>query len=263
MFPQLAPNPSPESLGSSGYYAICGKEVSQQPGYGTEGKIYDGFVRVWVGPGTGVGGGFAGCWGPPEVVVEPNGQTVAYDVGSESGRAMSLAITTSSGEAEIFLVDGNREAYAATLLKNHVVITGTQRYDLFNGDFQLIFTPSGTITTVRQVKHPTGMSQISQAVVELTEAETAAWLQAMRLTHTWLWPSTLPAAYGCAAEISFATDLGQQLASVCPDSSNAVTLTFAKPGMSASSRVSTVVAHGVHTQPEVILGIANQPIEAQ
>ncbi len=262
--PELAPVPPPESLGSYGYAEICGGNLNQQPGYGTTGSIQQGFQRIWSGPGIGVGGSFAGCWGPAEVVKSEDGISVSYDVGSVSGQIKSLVIATSTGEAEIFLVDGHREAYAAALLMSHELITGTQRYDIFNGDFQLIYTPNGTITTIRQVKHPTGEAQVSQRAMELTEPETVAWLQAMRSERTWLWPISFPAGYGCASEVSLVTESGDPVASICPGKhQTSATLTIATPNDSGTTAAIPISSDGSHTSWQDILGIAGQPIRQQ
>jgi hypothetical protein len=255
--PQPASTPAPGTLGTSGYDAICGSEPDQQPGYGTTGTIYDGFVRVWSGAGIGLGGYLAGCWGPAEVIPQPDGLTVAYDLGSVNGKVKSLAIAVSNGEAEIYLVDGNREAYAAGLLAKHELITGTQRYSIFAGDFQLIYTPLGTVTTIRQVTHQAATPNLSQMAVMLTEPETVAWLDAMKLSGGWLWPTALPAGYGCSSEVSFVTESGQSVATVCPEADpKSATLTVAGQGGLGGTQVLTVTANGTHTSWGQILNLA-------
>jgi hypothetical protein len=259
--PDVSAPPPTSTLGASGYAALCGSEPYQQPGYGTSGLIEEGFASLWDGANTGLGGNLAGCWGPPEIVKEASGVTAAYDIGSINGSPMSLAIATSDGSDEIFLGDGGREVAAAGLLAKDELITGTGRFNVFNGDFQLIYAPDGTVTTVRAVKHPTGIAEVSQHAQYLTAPETTAWIRAMTIEHEWLWPSDLPAIYGCQGGILFTSREGDSVATACAvapqEGRQGEALTLAS-GVGGRNQVGTVWAVPNHVPPQEILALAGQ-----
>lgn len=71
---------------------------------------------------------------------------------------VSLATAPTSGQAEIFLQDGGREILVQNLLEDHIVITGSPCFDIFNGDVQLAFSSVGAFASVREQKHSTGYS---------------------------------------------------------------------------------------------------------
>lgn len=216
-FPLASPSPAASSLGSIGYERDCGADAAEQPGYNTSGEIEVEFIGLWEGFDIGLGANLAGCWGEyPEIVAGPHGEQVEYDTGGVNGNPVSLAIATSDGESEIYLQDGGREALAQSLLERHLLITGSPRFDVFNGDVQLVYTPFGTIASVRDEEHPTGQPDVSSAAVNLLEPETNAWVKEMNQSHEWLWPTIVTTGATCLGEVSMAPTYGQAVARVCP-----------------------------------------------
>jgi len=204
--------------------SACGSEPEQQPGAGVPDQTMQDYFHAMILGGVvkgnkinGIGATLGGCWSKPEILEEPHGLVVAYDVGAIGGAAVSLSIVTNKGEHEIFLADGGRLGVVETLLGEGHLITGSPRFSLFNGDAQLVFF-DGTITSIREVVHPSGLPASSQTAIKLSQPVTTAWLYAMRRAQHWLWPTLDPVASNCSGEIEFAPQYGPPFASVCPTS---------------------------------------------
>jgi len=68
------------------------------------------------------------------------------------------------------------------------------------------------------------------------------------------------AGYGCPSEVSFATDTGQSVATVCPKTDPKwATLTIADQGGAGGTQALTVSADGTHPPWEQILNLAATP----
>jgi hypothetical protein len=206
---------------------------SQQPGFGLNGTLQKLSVALWLGPGQGIGANFAGCWSKPEIISEPDGLKIVYDLGALDGKSISLAIITSTGEKEIFLVDGGRLGLAESLLERGELLTGTPRFSLYNGDGQLIYTKYGTIATLRMITHETGDINQSLMATNLNESETAAWVEAMSMSSEMLWPTKLAGNPRCKDAILLAPTYGSQVALLCSmgkskyiDSKNETRMTY-------------------------------------
>ncbi len=212
---------------------------------------------IWLGEDLGLGAGLAGCWSTAETVHFTDGTKIVYDAGAVGGVAVSLAVATSAGEAEIYLMDGGRLAMAESLLTEGIAFTGTPRFNVFSGDFQLAYTPEGTFTSIREVKHPDGFPNQSQTGIVLTPPVTAGWLTAMKMSGDWLWPSQLEAASNCADEIAFSSLYAQPTATLCElPKARSLVMTVVEAG--GLRRHITVRAVGIHTSPLQILGLASQ-----
>jgi hypothetical protein len=168
-----------------------------------------------MGGNEGVGATLAGCWSKPEVIREPDGVTIVYDIGALDGRAVSLSIASSTGEREIYLQDGGRLALVQRLLTWGDLITGTPRFTLFNGDAQLTYTTFGTVASVREVVHPTGYPHVSMPATILNESQTTAWVKAMTESSEMLWPTRLTGQQNCPGAISLAPTYGSPVALIC------------------------------------------------
>jgi len=213
--PPIAQPPAQYTLGPNGYAAICGNLSSEQPGFELNPQLSRLAKRLWLGAKVGLGAGFTGCWSRPEVIHEPHGLVIVYDLGALNHQAVSLSIITSAGEMEIYIMDGGRLSLATRLLKRRNLITGTPRITLFNGDVQLIYTGFGTAASLREVKHPTGEPDVSTKATTLNESATVVWAQAMMESSEMLWPTKLINRPGCNDATLLAPTYGRGVAILC------------------------------------------------
>jgi hypothetical protein len=135
--------------------------------------------------GEGVGAVVAGCPKPTQVTVDSY-ETVAYQLGfARSGALKSVALASTRNGSTIFF--GQLAEVARARLESGRAVTGSARRNTGVGDIQLLQDSTGTTAFIRIEKVKAGMDA---DYVVLAPPAVAAWLEAMKQTGEWLWPTS-------------------------------------------------------------------------
>lgn len=109
-----------------------------------------------------------------------------YVLAYKQGELQSVAVDSFAYGAAIYLRPAAEMVLA--LIAQHGALGGPARIDVGAGDLYLIHTSAGTVTLLRDQKHPIGLAQIGTPYAELPPPVTTAWIAAMRAHDLWLWP---------------------------------------------------------------------------
>jgi hypothetical protein len=167
---------------------ICGP-THAVPGQDAPSWAARDLERLYLGA-NGVGTAVGGC--PSKTVVLGSGaaEQTAFVLGRDvTGAVRSVAVTSSRFGPALFL--GGAASYVLKLLHSgsHPV-GGTTRLSVATGDLYLVYTPAGTSTLIRpQLVSPSGTAE---RYTLLPPPVTTAWIAAMKKSHRFLWPSSLP-----------------------------------------------------------------------
>lgn len=150
------------------------------PGDGAPSWAKQDIYDLYLGNG-GFGAIQAGC---TLSVFTRNGFT--YVLAYRRGQLQSIAVDSFAYGAAIYLRPAAAQVLA--LVEEYGVLGGPTRIDVGGGDVYVIHTSAGTVTLLRDEKHPIGQPKIATQYAELPAPVTAAWIAAMKLHNEWLWP---------------------------------------------------------------------------
>lgn len=134
-------------------------------------------------------GADGGCTG--HVVVPDPSMRFAYVRGTDpvTGRLISVAVASDDVfPPALFMAPAAHPVL--DIIRDQRPLGGSPRYRVRHGDFQLAWTTVGTTAFVRAtVWTEDAGPRRAQPYTQLPPAATDAWLDAMRATGSWLWPS--------------------------------------------------------------------------
>jgi hypothetical protein len=138
--------------------------------------LYDAYLGI-----NGPGAGEAGCTGQ----VFSIGNSFVYQEGRNpaTDELMSIAVVSKTAPAAIFLVPA--APLVLSMIRKFGPLGGSVRFDVLNGDLQLVYVSAGTICLVRPQKVRSGGRP--EPLRNLPPAVCAAWYAAMRELGQWLW----------------------------------------------------------------------------
>lgn len=201
------------------YEAECGKRIT--PGDGAPRSLARRIRALWLG-GEGIAGAGAkeaGCArGAHPEPDRPNVWLVEGVCGSE---LRSLAVDDGRGDAALLFQQAARKA--AALASKGRLVRASGRTPVGRGDGYLLETPDGTIALLRpnsargSVPAPTTGPMCTRVTarnvpyVEMPEALTALWFQAVRADDAWLWPANDVAHHPVGRDFVFYRDGGSDV----------------------------------------------------
>jgi hypothetical protein len=206
------------------YSTICGNAPSALPGSNipkADSWARQELLALWLGD-RGVGAVVGGC-PAPALAVDQNGDEVWYAAGYSDGVLQSVGIASRLHGGALFL-DGGIAAYVLNQLQSGVALWGSDRVNLANGDVQLVnLGGASTEAFIRATKHPTGMPEEATPLTVVPPAAVTLWVEEMRATGLFLWPSYQSGSYETSAVITLAvTPNGSPLATITTSSNGSV-----------------------------------------
>jgi hypothetical protein len=222
------PQPSFRTLCGSSPKSLPGSNIPDNNAWATK-ELFD----LWLGE-RGLGATVAGCPSPARSVGNANDQ-VWYSAGYSDGSLESVGVASQTHGAVMFL-DGGIAQFVLNDLESGIVVSGSPREDIGDGDLQLVYTPDGTTAFIRPTKHPTGEPYTPTSLTIVPPTGVTLLVEADEATGEFLWPTYLSGSYQTAATIALSPEpYGTPVAQITLSSSGQAAVTSSFLDASAQS----------------------------